>query len=102
MATRHVSKPFFQNKNSFSVVSLTSMSHVHLQVFISIALILGDGLYNFVKTVLFTAASMYSAFNKKFTAGEPATFVHSSPWAIVNKFITFLESWNEECVIYPL
>ncbi|PIN21402.1 hypothetical protein CDL12_05875 [Handroanthus impetiginosus] len=35
------------------------------KVFISIALILGDGLYNFLKTLIFTARSMYAAFNKK-------------------------------------
>ncbi|PIN16546.1 hypothetical protein CDL12_10803 [Handroanthus impetiginosus] len=35
------------------------------KVFISIALILGDGLYNFLKTLLFTMRSMYSAFNKR-------------------------------------
>ncbi|KAK4384812.1 Metal-nicotianamine transporter YSL3 [Sesamum angolense] len=35
------------------------------KVFISIALILGDGLYNFIKTILFTVRSMYYAFNKK-------------------------------------
>ncbi|KAL0317957.1 UNVERIFIED_CONTAM: Metal-nicotianamine transporter YSL3 [Sesamum angustifolium] len=35
------------------------------KVFISIALILGDGLYNFIKTIFFTVRSMYYAFNKK-------------------------------------
>ncbi|KAL0403258.1 UNVERIFIED_CONTAM: Metal-nicotianamine transporter YSL3 [Sesamum radiatum] len=35
------------------------------KVFISIALILGDGLYNFLKTLFFTVRSMYSTFNKK-------------------------------------
>ncbi|KAK4480527.1 hypothetical protein RD792_013603 [Penstemon davidsonii] len=35
------------------------------KVFISIALILGDGLYNFVKTMFFTVRSMHSSFNKK-------------------------------------
>ncbi|XP_042048844.1 metal-nicotianamine transporter YSL3-like isoform X4 [Salvia splendens] len=35
------------------------------KVFISIALILGDGLYNFLKTLFFTARSMHSAFNNK-------------------------------------
>ncbi|XP_051143733.1 metal-nicotianamine transporter YSL3-like [Andrographis paniculata] len=40
------------------------------KVFISIALILGDGLYNFVKTLLFTALSMYSAYNRKVSAVE--------------------------------
>ncbi|KAL2527513.1 Metal-nicotianamine transporter YSL3 [Abeliophyllum distichum] len=35
------------------------------KVFISIALILGDGLYNFVKTLFFTAMSMYASFKKK-------------------------------------
>lgn len=35
------------------------------KVFISIALILGDGLYNFIKTLLFTGRSMYLAFKNK-------------------------------------
>ncbi|KAL2226915.1 UNVERIFIED_CONTAM: Metal-nicotianamine transporter YSL3 [Sesamum indicum] len=35
------------------------------KVFISIALILGDGLYNFIRTILFTIRSMYYAFNKE-------------------------------------
>ncbi|KAK6155529.1 hypothetical protein DH2020_009777 [Rehmannia glutinosa] len=35
------------------------------KVFISIALILGDGLYNFVKTLLFTFRNMHSAYKKK-------------------------------------
>ncbi|CAA2971241.1 metal-nicotianamine transporter YSL2-like isoform X1 [Olea europaea subsp. europaea] len=34
------------------------------KVFISIALILGDGLYNFVKTLFLTSRSMYDAFKK--------------------------------------
>ncbi|KAL3846106.1 hypothetical protein ACJIZ3_003509 [Penstemon smallii] len=44
----------------------SSMKSVNgYKVFISIALILGDGLYNFVKIMLFTMKSMYSAFNKR-------------------------------------
>lgn len=35
------------------------------KVFLSIALILGDGLYNFLKTVFFTGLSMYIALTKK-------------------------------------
>ncbi|KAL3521690.1 hypothetical protein ACH5RR_019839 [Cinchona calisaya] len=35
------------------------------KVFISIALILGDGLYNFLKTLLFTGLSMHAALKKK-------------------------------------
>ncbi|XP_057798801.1 metal-nicotianamine transporter YSL3-like [Salvia miltiorrhiza] len=35
------------------------------KVFISISLILGDGLYNFLKTLLFTFRSMRTTFNKK-------------------------------------
>ncbi|CAA2965866.1 metal-nicotianamine transporter YSL3-like isoform X1 [Olea europaea subsp. europaea] len=35
------------------------------KVFISIALILGDGLYNFVKTLILTTRSMYAAFKNK-------------------------------------
>ncbi|XP_019246846.1 PREDICTED: metal-nicotianamine transporter YSL3-like isoform X2 [Nicotiana attenuata] len=35
------------------------------KVFISIALILGDGLYNFLKTLFFTGRSIYAALNKK-------------------------------------
>ncbi|KAG8390442.1 hypothetical protein BUALT_Bualt01G0083800 [Buddleja alternifolia] len=35
------------------------------KVFVSIALILGDGLYNFLKTLFFTVRSMHDAFNKK-------------------------------------
>ncbi|KAL3651291.1 Metal-nicotianamine transporter ysl3 [Castilleja foliolosa] len=34
------------------------------KVFISIALILGDGLYNFLRTLFFTAKSMYDSFYK--------------------------------------
>ncbi|KAL3650581.1 Metal-nicotianamine transporter ysl3 [Castilleja foliolosa] len=34
------------------------------KVFISIALILGDGLYNFLRTMFFTARSMYASFYK--------------------------------------
>lgn len=48
--------------------------HFHMQVFISIALILGDGLYNFLKTLFFTVRSMHGAFNKKnLKAGEHET-----------------------------
>lgn len=47
-----------------------------MQVFISIALILGDGLYNFAKTILFTAKSMHAAFNKNtHKSGELASFL---------------------------
>ncbi|KAL3653680.1 Metal-nicotianamine transporter ysl3 [Castilleja foliolosa] len=35
------------------------------KVFIAVALILGDGLYNFIKTLLITGRSMYSAYKKK-------------------------------------
>ncbi|KAL2540291.1 Metal-nicotianamine transporter YSL3 [Abeliophyllum distichum] len=35
------------------------------KVFISIALILGDGLYNFLKTLFFTIRNMYTALNKR-------------------------------------
>ncbi|KAK4380723.1 hypothetical protein RND71_002585 [Anisodus tanguticus] len=38
------------------------------KVFISIALILGDGLYNFLRTLFFTARSIYASLNKKNTA----------------------------------
>ncbi|XP_042048843.1 metal-nicotianamine transporter YSL3-like isoform X3 [Salvia splendens] len=48
------------------------------KVFISIALILGDGLYNFLKTLFFTARSMHSAFNNKnIKTGGEATFCDS-------------------------
>lgn len=40
------------------------------KVFISIALILGDGLYNFLKTLFFTVRSMHGAFNKKILKAE--------------------------------
>lgn len=36
-----------------------------LQVFISIALILGDGLYNFLKILLFTAANIHGRMKNK-------------------------------------
>lgn len=36
-----------------------------MQVFISIALILGDGLYNFLKILLFTATSMHAKMKNK-------------------------------------
>lgn len=36
-----------------------------MQVFVSIALILGDGLYNFLKILVFTGRSIYTALNKK-------------------------------------
>ncbi|KAH6770978.1 YELLOW STRIPE like 3 [Perilla frutescens var. hirtella] len=51
---------FPQNIKESSMKSLNGY-----KVFISIALILGDGLYNFLKTLLFTVRSMHSAFNKK-------------------------------------
>lgn len=35
------------------------------KVFISIALILGDGLYNFLKTLLFTVGSVHASYNRK-------------------------------------
>ncbi|XP_019200312.1 PREDICTED: metal-nicotianamine transporter YSL3-like isoform X1 [Ipomoea nil] len=35
------------------------------KVFVSIALILGDGLYNFLKILVFTGRSIYTALNKK-------------------------------------
>ncbi|XP_059278405.1 metal-nicotianamine transporter YSL3-like isoform X1 [Lycium ferocissimum] len=35
------------------------------KVFISIALILGDGLYNFLRTLFFTGRSIYASLNKK-------------------------------------
>lgn len=35
------------------------------KVFISIALILGDGLYNFLKTLFFSGRSIYAALNNK-------------------------------------
>nr|GLL38866.1 metal-nicotianamine transporter YSL3-like isoform X1 [Ipomoea trifida] len=35
------------------------------KVFISIALILGDGLYNFLRTVFYTSRSIFAAMNKK-------------------------------------
>ncbi|KAI5657588.1 hypothetical protein M9H77_26381 [Catharanthus roseus] len=37
------------------------------KVFISISLILGDGLYHFLKTLFFTGRSIYVALNKKYT-----------------------------------
>ncbi|KAJ8565163.1 hypothetical protein K7X08_007739 [Anisodus acutangulus] len=40
------------------------------KVFISIALILGDGLYNFLRTLFFTARSIYASLNKKNTASS--------------------------------
>ncbi|KAL8538089.1 hypothetical protein ACS0TY_000151 [Phlomoides rotata] len=44
----------------------SSMSSLNgYKVFISIALILGDGLYNFLKTMLFTIRSMRSTVNKR-------------------------------------
>ncbi|KAH6809722.1 YELLOW STRIPE like 3, partial [Perilla frutescens var. frutescens] len=51
---------FPQNIKESSMKSLNGY-----KVFISIALILGDGLYNFLKTLLFTVRSMHGAFNKK-------------------------------------
>ncbi|KAK4489766.1 hypothetical protein RD792_000403 [Penstemon davidsonii] len=51
---------FPQNIKESSMKSLNGY-----KVFISIALILGDGLYNFVKIMLFTMKSMYAAFNKR-------------------------------------
>ncbi|XP_009763790.1 metal-nicotianamine transporter YSL3-like isoform X2 [Nicotiana sylvestris] len=43
------------------------------KVFISIALILGDGLYNFLKTLFFTGRRIYAALNKK----NPVSFSDS-------------------------
>lgn len=47
------------------IVRLESCFTPFMQVFISIALILGDGLYNFVRTLFFTGRSIYAALNKK-------------------------------------
>ncbi|XP_057774182.1 metal-nicotianamine transporter YSL3-like isoform X1 [Salvia miltiorrhiza] len=47
-------------------VKETSMKSLNgYKVFISIALILGDGLYNFLKTLFFTVRSMHATFNNK-------------------------------------
>lgn len=51
---------FPQNIKESSMKSLNGY-----KVFISIALILGDGLYNFLKTLLFTVRGMHAAFKKK-------------------------------------
>ncbi|KAL8049382.1 hypothetical protein ABFX02_06G017700 [Erythranthe guttata] len=51
---------FPQNTKETSMESLNGY-----KIFISIALILGDGLYNFCKTLWFTFRSMHSAFKKK-------------------------------------
>ncbi|KAG8381093.1 hypothetical protein BUALT_Bualt06G0086400 [Buddleja alternifolia] len=51
---------FPQNIKESSMKSLNGY-----KVFISIALILGDGLYNFLKILLFTIRNMYSVYNKK-------------------------------------
>ncbi|KAK6118524.1 hypothetical protein DH2020_047791 [Rehmannia glutinosa] len=51
---------FPQNIKESSMKSLNGY-----KVFISIALILGDGLYNFLRTLFFTARSMFAAFKKK-------------------------------------
>ncbi|KAL6503935.1 Metal-nicotianamine transporter ysl3 [Orobanche gracilis] len=50
---------FPQNIKESSMKSLNGY-----KVFISIALILGDGLYNFLRTLFFTARNMVFAFNK--------------------------------------
>ncbi|GFP93685.1 metal-nicotianamine transporter ysl3 [Phtheirospermum japonicum] len=50
---------FAQNIKESSMKSLNGY-----KVFISIALILGDGLYNFLRTLFFTARSMYASFYK--------------------------------------
>ncbi|CAI9772025.1 unnamed protein product [Fraxinus pennsylvanica] len=48
-----------------SSIPESSMKSINgYKVFISIALILGDGLYNFVKTLFLTTRSMYAAFKK--------------------------------------
>ncbi|KAI3457962.1 hypothetical protein Pfo_014625 [Paulownia fortunei] len=57
---------FPQNIKESSMKSLNGY-----KVFISIALILGDGLYNFLKTLLFTFRSMHSAFRKKNLKAAP-------------------------------
>ncbi|KAJ9679964.1 hypothetical protein PVL29_021761 [Vitis rotundifolia] len=49
-----------------ATVSESSMKGLNgYKVFISIALILGDGLYNFVKILLFTATSIINRLNKR-------------------------------------
>ncbi|KAL6508279.1 Metal-nicotianamine transporter ysl3 [Orobanche hederae] len=51
---------FPQNIKESSMKSLNGY-----KVFIAVALILGDGLYNFIKTILITCRSMHSAYKKK-------------------------------------
>ncbi|GFP88777.1 metal-nicotianamine transporter ysl2 [Phtheirospermum japonicum] len=51
---------FPQNIKESSMQSLNGY-----KVFIAVALILGDGLYNFIKTLLITCGSMHSAYKKK-------------------------------------
>ncbi|KAL3630739.1 Metal-nicotianamine transporter ysl2 [Castilleja foliolosa] len=51
---------FPQNVKESSMKSLNGY-----KVFIAVALILGDGLYNFIKTLLITCRSMHSAYKKK-------------------------------------
>ncbi|XP_050385618.1 metal-nicotianamine transporter YSL3 [Argentina anserina] len=49
-----------------ATVSESSMKSVNgYKVFISIALILGDGLYNFLKILYFTGSSIYTKLNRK-------------------------------------
>lgn len=57
-----------KRKGSWFAKSIAESSMKSLngyKVFISIALILGDGLYNFLKTLFFTGRSIYIAINKK-------------------------------------
>ena len=44
---------------------LSTFADVILQVFISIALILGDGLYNFLKILLFIIRSLHERLKEK-------------------------------------
>jgi hypothetical protein len=48
-----------------------------MQVFISIALILGDGLYNFIKIIYFSALNFQACMKKRdHDAGKYMTFYH--------------------------
>lgn len=56
---------FLCTKINNEVTERIEVIALYLQVFISIALILGDGLYNFVKIIYFTSRSMYASMKQK-------------------------------------
>ncbi|KAK9914556.1 hypothetical protein M0R45_038329 [Rubus argutus] len=63
-----------------ATLSESSMKSVNgYKVFISIALILGDGLYNFLKILYFTGSSIHTKLNKKDLTKDDVPFDQNQP-----------------------